>query len=120
MHLSRTRVPVGDLFCALLALIAGAIAAWADFHTDDPQPAATLLILFGIMLGFARPHRAWLWGMISGLSLPLFYLFALAAGIRPHSLPQPNLFASALAVIPALLGAYGGVGLSKVVTTRAV
>ena len=78
--------------------------------SDALKPAATLLILFGIMLGFARPHRAWLWGMISGLALPLFYLLALAVGIRPHVLPQPNVLVSALPVVPALLGAYGGVG----------
>jgi hypothetical protein len=113
LHPTRLRVPYGDLFCALLALGAGVIAAWADFHVDEPQPAATLLILFGLMLGFARPHRAWLWGMISGLSIPLFYVLALEAGFSPRTIPEPNLLASALAVVPAILGAYGGAGISR-------
>ncbi len=113
MNSTTSRKPVGDIVVALLAFLAGSIAAWADMHNDEPQPAAALLILFGMILGFARPHRAWLWAVIAGLSLPIWYLAAPIVGITPRTAPEPISFASALAVVPALIGAAVGVALSK-------
>ncbi len=97
----------------LLALGIGFMAGWVDFLNDEPQAAVLLLVVLGGLLGLTRPGMPWLCAIIAALSIPAFYLTASALDFRPVSWPQPNLFATLIALIPAFIGVYGGLGVRK-------
>jgi len=99
------------------AMAAGLLAGWIDFNNDEPQAAAIVLALCAAILGFIWPARAWLWAVIVGLGIPAAYFIWPALGFTPKSLPEPNVAASLLALIPAFVGAYGGVFVRKVAST---
>lgn len=108
------RLATYDLFYTGLALVVGLFAGWVDFHNDEPQAAAILLVLFGAVLGFAQPRRAWRWALLIALCIPAAYLIGSALGYQPVSWPKPGLYATLLALIPAFIGTYGGALLNKV------
>ena len=100
--------PLYDWPCAGAALAVGFFAGLIDFHSHEPQAAAGVLLVLGSLLGFARPTRMWRWGVIIALGIPAVYLAGRAMGYTAASWPQPNIFASLLALIPAMIGVYGG------------
>ena len=102
-----------DVVCISLAFAGGLFAGWIDFNQTEVQPTVLLLIVFGAVLGFARPYRAWRWAIILGLCIPLGYLIFSALGYKPAELPQPGVYASLIALIPAFIGTYGGALISK-------
>jgi hypothetical protein len=103
-------------FYPVLALVGGLFAGWVDFNNDEPQAAVIVILLCTALLGFARPRKSWIWALIVALCLPLVYLLARAAGLRPVGWPEPGIYASLLALIPAFIGAYG-VALLRMVST---
>jgi hypothetical protein len=103
-----------DWICAGAAVAVGVFAGQVDFHNDEPQAAVLVLLVLGSMLGFARPRHAWRWGIIAALGIPATYLIGRALGHRPVYWPQPNICATLIAIIPALIGAYAGVLVRKV------
>jgi len=98
---------------AVLALAGGLLAGWVDFNNDEPQAAVLLILLWTAIVGFIQPRKAWRLGLIVALSLPLVYLLGRALGYEPVSWPSPGLYATLLAIIPALIGTYAGVLLRK-------
>ena len=93
---------------ALLALCAS-VAGWLDFHaTDDVQPVAAALLVFGFGFGFHRPARAWLYALVLFAGVPVAEAWRTVA----HGLASPwqllPVYQSAIALIPALVGAYAG------------
>ena len=104
--------------CLVLALAGGIFAWWVDSRNDEPQAAVLVILMVTFVLGFLVPRRAWLWAVITGLCLPLGYLLARAAGYLPAALPEPGWYASALALIPAFIGAYTG-ALARVILNSA-
>ncbi len=107
-----------DWLCAGAAMAVGIFAGLVDFHNNEPQAAAGVLLALGSLLGFARPHRAWRWGAITALGIPGVYLAGRALGYKPVGWPQPNIFASLLALIPAMIGVYGGVIVRRVLNGK--
>ena len=105
-----------DVLCIGLAFVGGLYAGWIDFNQTEVQPTVLLLVVFGAVLGFAQPHRAWRWAIILGLCIPLGYLIFSGLGYKPAELPQPGVYASLIALIPAFIGTYGGVLINKVLT----
>ena len=103
-----------DWVCAAAAVAVGVFAGVVDFHNNEPQPAAAVLLVLGAMLGFARPRHAWRWGVIAAVGIPAVYLIGRAIGCKPADSLHPNIFGSLVAVIPALIGVYGGVLVRKV------
>jgi len=103
-----------DWICFGAAVAVGAFAGQVDFHNDEPQAAVMVLLVLGSMLGFARPRHAWRWGIIAALGIPATYLIGRALGHRPVYWPQPNICATLIAIIPAVIGAYFGVLVRKV------
>ncbi len=95
--------------CLVIALLGAGFAGWVDFHNDEPQPAVLVILVVTFLLGMALPARAWLWGLLLGLGVPGYYLVAHALGHQPVSPPSPAWYASLLALIPGMLGAYAGV-----------
>lgn len=103
--------------CALLALVGGIVIGAIDFNATEPQPAALLVLIFAGLLGFAQPRNAWRWAIIVTLGLPLAHLTLRQLGVQPRDPVSPGEYATLIALIPAFIGAYGGV-LIRHVTQR--
>jgi hypothetical protein len=99
--------------CAAAAIAVGIFAGLVDFHNNEPQPAAAVLLVSGALLGFARPRGAWRWGVIAALGIPAVYLAGGALGFKPIDVMHPNIFASLVALIPAMIGVYAGALIKK-------
>ncbi len=108
---------------ALLALSLGLLAGYIDLHNDEVWAALILLLPVTFLFGWVWPQRAWQWALLLGAGIPLGYLIALLTGYRPPCHPNVSCAAlsfdtvsqSALALIPALIGAYAAVVLRWVV-----
>lgn len=72
------------------------------------QPPVLTVLVFTFLLGFIDPKRAWLWAAILGGSVPLSYALAPIFGYPVPYPPDPNIFASFIAFVPAFIGAYAG------------
>ena len=94
--------------CAILALAGGSFAWWVDSMNDEPQAAVLVILVATFVLGLLVPRRAWLWALITGLCLPLGYLFSRKLGYLPINPVEPGWYAAGLALIPAFIGAYAG------------
>lgn len=93
---------------ALLAVCAVAVG-WLNFHaSDDVQPVAAALLVFGFGFGLHRPGRAWLYALVLFAAVPLSGVWADAVSYHPGVGKPAPLYESAVALIPALLGAYAG------------
>jgi hypothetical protein len=95
--------------CALLALVGGLFAGVIDSNATEPQPAALLVLIFAGLLGFAQPRNAWRWAIIVTLGLPLAQVSLRLLGAQPRDPVSPGEYATLIALIPAFIGAYGGV-----------
>jgi len=106
-HVREVR-PGPLLRAGLLALCAD-VVGWLDFHaTDDVQPVAAALLLFGFGFGVHRPARAWRYALVLFAAVPV----AEAWFVISHGLASPSrllsVSQSVIALIPALLGACSG------------
>ncbi len=92
----------GWLLLAATAL--GLAIAWMDARPgwDDTEISAGLLLIGGAVFGAASPKHAWQWALAIGLWIPL------NGFLRLHN------YGAALAILPAMLGAYAGAGLRSV------
>ena len=99
--------------CTLLALLGGVIIGVIDFNATEPQPAALLVLIFASVLGFIQPRNAWRWAIIVTLGLPLAHLTLRQLGWQPRDPVSPGEYATLIALIPALIGVYGGVVLRR-------
>jgi hypothetical protein len=92
--------------CWALAVGFGLLTGYVDFHNDEVQLPALLLLVFAFLLGFAQPKGVWRWALAVGSGVPLVHLIGNTMG---YSAPYPTdssiLF---LPVIVALAGAYSG------------
>ncbi len=94
--------------CLAVSLAGGIFALWVDSRNDEPQAAVLVILVMTFLVGFLLPKRAWLWAIIVGLCIPLGYLVTRAVGIPPRIPVEPGWYASAIALIPAFIGAYAG------------
>jgi hypothetical protein len=93
---------------ALLA-ISEVVIGWMNFHAaDDVQPVAAALLLAGFGFGYYRPRQAWLFAGLLWLAIPISGIYADAVNYHPGQLKPAPLYTTLIALIPALLGAYGG------------
>ena len=99
----------GPLLRLGLLALAAFVVGWLNLHTtDDVQPVAAALLVFGFGFGAHRPGRAWLFALALFAAVPLSGLWAQAVSYRPDVLGHAPLYESVVALIPALLGAYTG------------
>ncbi|HWY78300.1 MAG TPA: hypothetical protein VN281_21975 [Verrucomicrobiae bacterium] len=98
----------------LPAAAIGFLAGWVDSHNDEPQAAVLVLLVLGGLLGLTRPRLPWLCAVIAAFGIPAVYVVRRAMDMHVVSWPQPNLFATLLALIPSFIGIYSGLGARKV------
>ena len=99
----------------LIGVLVGALAGYVDTHNDEVQATVLVLIVGMAITGFAAPKWWWLAALVAGSCILFAHLIARALGIPPLYPVQPNIFASLLAIVPALLGALAGVAARRVV-----
>ncbi|HET7459485.1 MAG TPA: hypothetical protein VFJ74_17675 [Gemmatimonadaceae bacterium] len=100
------------LFLVTIAL--GTLVGFSDLRMEEVQPVALMLLSFGLVLGAAYPEGAWRRALMLGLSVPLAHLVSQYTGrVLPY--PVPSFAAGFVALIPAFVGSYIGVGLRRVV-----
>jgi len=99
----------GPLLRLGLLALGAFVVGWLNLHTtDDVQPVAAALLVFGFGFGAHRPSRAWLFALALFAAVPLSGLWAQTVSYRQEVLGHAPLYESIVALIPALLGAYTG------------
>ena len=110
VHQTADPPAVRDRGYYLAACVLGAIAGWSQIALRDIS--LLLVSAFTLFLAVARPQRPWRWALIVGLGLPaaelLTYVF------RWHPL-RGAVAGSFLALVPAMMCAYGGALLRRAV-----
>lgn len=101
-----------EVFCYGLTLVFGCIIGYLNLHNNEVQPAVLAILVFTALLSFLQPRRAWLWAILLGLSVMLSYFIAEAIGYHAPP-PDPNIFATLIALIPACIGATLGAVLRR-------
>jgi NO-binding membrane sensor protein with MHYT domain len=104
------------IFAVLIGVIVGALAGYVDTHNDEVQATVLVLVVGMAITGFASPKWSWLAALVAGSCILSAHLIARALGIPPLYPVQPNVFASLLALIPAMVGAIAGAAARKVVS----
>ncbi len=95
-----------NLWLPLLTAFLGVIIGLSDLKSDV-QMTFLLLLVFGFFAGYAKPQYAWLWAILLGIWVPLTEFTAFAVGLKLAY--RPDILASCVALVPAFIGAYGGV-----------
>lgn len=102
----------------LLTVAAGVVAGVADVRSEDVQGPVAVLFAAAFFLAAWHPDGAWRRGLMLGLSVPMAHVVSHLSG---HALPysvDPPAF-TLLAVVPAMLGTFVGVGVSRLRQTDA-
>jgi len=98
--------PIQDTWFYFLAALCGIGAGIADVLIDDLLFTALLVVASCMLLGLLRPRWPWRWVIMVGTSIPLTELAAyLARTVKPS---RAQIYASVLAFLPGVAGAYGG------------
>jgi hypothetical protein len=99
---------------ALVTVAFGTLVGIPDLSAANVQPAALLILSFGAVLGVAYPDGAWRRAVMLGLSVPLAHVVAQVTGtVLPY--PVPHLADTFLALVPAFVGTFVGVGVRRLV-----
>ncbi len=103
----------GSLAPILLAIAVGLVAGWIDMRirTDDALPSVILIGAPCLLFALIWPGRAWRWGLLIGGGVPFLHFAGAALGYRAAYPVQPNLFASFIALLPAMAASYLGAGI---------
>ncbi len=102
-----------DWWVYQLAAACGIATGWADVIVDDLLFTALLVLSACIVLGMLRPRLPWRWVVLVGAFIPLTELAAyLVRTIKPT---RAQIYASFLAFLPGIAGAYGGAVMRRVV-----
>ena len=90
----------------VLGALLGTVAAFIDIKFEDLLFTALLVLGFSMLLGFVRPQRPWRWALLIALFIPAGQAFAIFGHYKaPY---RAQIFEAFLALAPALVGAYGG------------
>ena len=96
----------------LIAIFLGAIAGFVDLFVESAQVAATIIVVFSFLLSLTYPRRAWLWAVLTGMSVPLANTLAVALGYEHLRRPE-NIYLSYIVFLPAFIGAYSAAFLRR-------
>lgn len=109
-------MPMMTWLIGFLAVACALLAGYVDFHNDEVQAAALVLIVSGFVLALARPKQALRWTPLIGLGIPLIHYAGRRLGYQPAYPVSPSSYAVfLLPALVALLGAVAGVVTRKIV-----
>ena len=109
-------IPMMSWLIGFLAVLCALFAGYVDFHNDEVQAAALVLIVSGFVLALARPQRALFWTPLIGLGIPLVHYIGHRLGHQPVYPVSPSSPATfLLPAFVALLGALAGVVIRRIV-----
>jgi hypothetical protein len=96
-----------DALFYFIGALGGILAGIAHITIGDPLFTALIVLIFTMILGFARPVRAWRWTLLVGLLVPTVMI---AANLMHYyrTLSRAGLYGSVLIMLPGFAGAYGG------------
>src|SRR5258708_8837702 len=84
----------------------GAAAGYVDLIAEEVFITALMLLSFGMLLGWWRPTRGWVAGIVLGAAIPFAHVLARATHF--HVSYNTSIAATFLALIPAVVGGAGG------------
>ena len=90
---------------------------FAELHSQEVQGMAALLFMFACVVGAAFPDGAWRRALMLGLSVPFAQWVSVKTG-QALPYPMPDLSTAFLAVVPAFMGTWLGVGLRRMYGTH--
>lgn len=104
------------LTISIVAITAGAYAAFADLKRDEWPGPIFMVVIFTFALGFLRPSSAWLTGVLVGSMVPMMHFIAGANGweMAPPIDDPPSVWRF-MALIPSFTGSTLGVVFRRVV-----
>lgn len=106
-----TRKP--DLLYYTLAVLFGLSAGILEITINDLLATALFILVCTMILGAARPQRAWHWIVIVGICVPLARVASyFALNQRPY---RAQIWEAALGLVTAAVGSYCGVFARKAV-----
>ena len=100
------------LAATLAAVMFGTITGMAELQSQQVQGVAIMIFMFACLVGAAFPEGAWRRALALGLSVPFAHWVSHQTG-QPLPYPLPDLATAFLAVVPAFVGTYLGVGLRR-------
>lgn len=106
--LTRTIMPFA------LAVGFGSFAVSVDLHNSEVQAAVLVLLVAGFLLGAMWPAGAWRWALVLGLSIVVGDYAAPQLHLVARD-PEPVNWGALIAVIPAFIGTYAGVGVRRMI-----
>jgi hypothetical protein len=99
-------------FALLLTVVMGTLAGYVDLNVTEVQRPAVLIMSFACLLGASHPNGAWRRALVLGLSVPLAHVIAHVTGATlPYAMDHAG--STLLALIPAFVGSYLGVGMRR-------
>jgi hypothetical protein len=103
----------------LLSIFFGVIAGMIDVNSQEVQLTVLLLLVFGVFMGFNQPLKAWRWGLLLGVFVPLFAISSILGSSAADKMVTEGVFA-AIAIVPAMIGVYVGVLLRSQARSEAI
>jgi hypothetical protein len=97
----------------ITAIVLSVAAAWLEQLTGDISISLIVVLAFAMLLGAIWRERAWRWGLLTGLALPLMHF---VRGTLIHHETIARTLVLFVAFVPALVGAYMGAFLNKMVS----
>ena len=91
----------------MAALFLGMLTGFVNLNSSEPQLTVLLLLAFGFFLGHVTHKAVWKYALILGIFVPLSEIVRTMA-IEPNQSSLGGALSTAVAVLPALIGAYIG------------
>ena len=98
------------MLAPLLAILAGLGIGWLDVHATGVQGPLLLLMLAAFAISLLSRSPAWIVAFAVAIGLPLAHLIASAAGLDGNAQ-----WGMLIALVPALLAAFGGKGVAALI-----
>ena len=102
-----------DLLYYILAILFGLSAGILEITLEDLLATALFILVCTMVLGAARPKRAWFWVMIVGICVPLARIADYF--VLNQRLSRAQIWEAGLGLVTAAVGSYTGVFARKAV-----
>lgn len=102
------------IFASALAIALAFLTGWVQIFFGDINLALLAAMGFSLVVALISPFRVWLWAVLIGLAPGCAELYML---VRGEPVQRGAVQMSFAAVLPAIVGAYGGYFMRKMVAS---